>query len=127
MDCLTDCDVWVPMNLNISKEDTKQLKNSKAGDVMSLKDDLRMRPDWLIINDNLFFPIFSNVEEATEEYSRNFSLININMEHVINFTEAKDKATVIILDAFTKPVVLEEDLMLATLSIIKMKGENEDN
>ena len=73
--CLIDSDIQVPVNAIISEEDAKAIKESKVGDEYSLKNDLRLKPDWLKDPNTgkLYFPIFSTVEDATEDYSKNFS------------------------------------------------------
>ena len=123
MDCLTDCEVWVPMNLKIEEEDANQFKNCQVGDVVELKNDMRMRPDWLKNGGKLFFPIFSNVEEATEAYSKNFSWINMDISRVISFFESKPEATGIVLDAFTMPLELDRELVGVLKSIIEIKSK----
>ena len=39
--------VWVPMNMAVSPEDILQFLMSKKGDVVSTKNELRMKPDIL--------------------------------------------------------------------------------
>ena len=50
-DCLIDSDLYVPMNVIMSNEDINTFKNSNVGDVVSLNNNIRMKPDWLKIND----------------------------------------------------------------------------
>lgn len=110
--CLIDSDVHVPMNMIISDEDAEIMKNSKVGDEVSLKNDLRFRPDWLKSpkTEKLYFPIFSTVEEATEEYSKNFSWLNMDIDTCINFVEDNKDCSGLILNAFTTPIRIEDNL-----------------
>ena len=110
--CLIDSDVQVPMNMVISEEDMKKMENSNVGDELSLSNEVRMRPDWLQ-NPNtnkLYFPIFSTIEDATEEYSSNFSWINMDIDTCINFVEDNEECSGLILNAFTTPIVIEDDI-----------------
>lgn len=112
--CMIDSDLYVPMNLNISKEDIGAFKNSKVGDNISLKNSMKMKPDWLkngADSDELFFPVFSSVEEATEEYGKNFSWINLSLDDCIKFARSNDKCIGIVLDAYTKPCVITGPLL----------------
>lgn len=110
--CLIDSDVQVPMNMIISDEDAEIMKNSKIGDELSLKNDLRFRPDWLQNpkTNKLYFPIFSTVEEATEEYSKNFSWMNMDIDACINFVDDNKDCSGLILNAFTNPIVIEDSI-----------------
>ena len=114
--CMIDSDLYVPMNLNISKEDIGAFKNSKVGDNISLKNSMKMKPDWLKNgpdSDNLFFPVFSSIEEATEEYSKNFSWINLPLDDCIKFARNNEKCIGIVLDAYTRPYVITGDFLNA--------------
>jgi hypothetical protein len=111
--CLIDSDVQVPMNLIISDEDAETMKNSKVGDTVSLKNDARFRPDWLKSeqSNKLYFPIFSTIEDATEEYSKNFSWMNLNIDTCLNFVENNKDCSGLILNAFTTPIVIEGEIL----------------
>lgn len=108
--CLVDSDLQVPMNLNISDEDAEAFKKSKKNDVVSLKNELRFKPDWLEFTETkkLYFPIFSTIEEAGKDYSENFSWINLDIETCINFVEGNDKCSGLVLNAFSTPIVIQD-------------------
>ena len=110
--CLIDSDLYVPMNMNISIEDIELLKNSKVGEEISLNNDLRFKPDWLKNpnNNKLYFPIFSTVKDATEEYSKNFSWINLDIDTCINLADSNNECSGLILNAFTTPIIIEDDI-----------------
>lgn len=128
--CMIDSDLYVPMNLNISVEDAKTFKNSKVGDKVSLKNKMKMRPDWLKNedeSDDLFLPVFSSVDEATEEYNKNFSWINLSLDECIEFVKSNDKCIGIVLDAYTKPFVITGDLLKILEDTLKDFRKNEED
>lgn len=110
--CLVDSDVQVPMNAIISEEDAEAMKKSKVGDELSLQNELRFRPDWLQDpnTQKLYFPIFSTIKDATEDYSKNFSWMNMDIDTCINFADDNKDCSGIILNAFTTPIVIEGDI-----------------
>lgn len=129
-ECLIDSDLYVPMNLNIAEEDIEIFKNSKAGDEIKLKNNIGMKPDWLKTSadsEELFFPVFSSVEEATEEYSKNFSWINLSLDNCISFVRNNDKCIGLVLDAYTKPYAITGDILnaLENMLIDIRKAEQE--
>ena len=111
----------VPMNMIISDEDAETMKNSKTGDEIQLKQDLRFKPDWLKnpSNEKLYFPIFSSVEEATENYSKNFSWLELDIKSCLEFVNEKKDCSGLILNAFSKPIVIEGELLDILKNIIK--------
>ena len=90
------CGLQVPMNMIISDEDAETMKNSKTGDEIQLKQDLRFKPDWLKnpSNEKLYFPIFSSVEEATENYSKNFSWLELDIKSCLEFVNEKKDCSI---------------------------------
>ncbi len=128
--CMIDSDLYVPMNLNISDDDMNIFKSSKVGDVVSLTSQMKMKPDWLKSgpdSDELFFPVFSSVEEATEEYGKNFSWINLSLDDCINFARGNDKCIGIVLDAYTNPCVITGPLLNALENMLIDVRKSEEN
>ena len=129
--CLIDSDLYVPMNLNIMDEDIEILKSSKVGDEISLKNEIRMKPDWLktrIEAEELFLPIFSSIDEAPEEYSKNFSWINLPLDDCILFVRNNKKCVGLVLDAYTKPYAITGDIFNVLENMLKdiRKSEQEN-
>ncbi len=119
--CLIDSDVQVPMNAIMSEEDKDSFKNCKAGDEISLKNELRLKPD-LLKNEStnkLYFPIFSTIKDATEEYSKNFSWINMNIDTCVNFVDNNKDCSGLILNAFTTPIIIEGEIYKALKERLK--------
>ena len=44
MRCLRDSDVWVPMTVEVSKEDQKKLDQAQRGEEVSTKEPIRLKP-----------------------------------------------------------------------------------
>lgn len=129
-DCLIDSDLYVPMNVIMSNEDINTFKNSNVGDVVSLNNNIRMKPDWLKINaesEELYFPIFSSIDEPTDNYRKNFSWINLSLDDCIKFVRSNEKCIGLVLDAFTKPVVITDKVFNALESILKECRKEENN
>ena len=111
--CLIDSSyLQVPMNLIMTDEDKELLKKVNTGDTFHLNNDVRMRPDYLQDpeTEKLYFPIFSSVEEAGEDYSKHFSWINLDIDTCIDFVEHNENCSGILLNAFTTPIVIEDEL-----------------
>lgn len=125
--CLIDSDLQVPMNLIISDEDAKKLKNQKVGDEVTFDNDLRMRPDWLQSPETkkLYFPIFSTIEEAGKDYSDNFSWINMDIDTCINFADDNKDCSGLILNAFTTPIVIEGAILDSLKEILERERHEE--
>ncbi len=125
--CLVDSDVQVPMNMILSEEDEQKFKNTKIGDNVALDNELRLRPDWLQDPDTkkLYFPIFSTIEMATEEYSKSFSWINMDIDTCINFADDNPDCYGLILNAFTTPIVIEGDIYNILKNILKEERRSE--
>lgn len=91
---------------------------------------MKMRPDWLkkeVDSDDLFLPVFSSVDEATDEYNKNFSWINLSLDDCIEFVKSNDKCIGIVLDAYTKPFVITGDLLKILEDILKDYRKNEED
>ena len=86
--------------------------------------------EWLKINDEseeLYFPIFSSIDEATDNYRKNFSWINLSLDDCIRFVRGNEKCIGLVLDAFTKPVVITDKILDALESILKERRKKENN
>lgn len=104
--CLRDSQVIVPMNAIISDEDINSLMGAKKGDILTNKNDIRLKPDILQNGKQFLFPMFSNEGEMPEDYASRFSSINMNVVDCIKMAKSYKKVSGIVLDAFTDPVIL---------------------
>ena len=120
---LRDCDVWIPCTAALGEEDTKAFLDMirEAGDDLeSLKGKnlcnsgkIRIIPDILENDGKKFFPVFA-AEEDMGEYGEGFSKIQQSFMNVIsmarNSSEKQEKLTGIVINAFTEPFILPEEL-----------------
>ena len=124
LNCLIDSDLWVPMTLEMSKEDEELLKNSKKGDEVKTKEDIKMRPDILKSGEELFFPIFSQMEQIPEEYKNEFSWAKMPLINCISLCKATENVEAIVLDAFTSKFEIHSELMGYLEEGIEAKSKN---
>ena len=110
LSCLRDSQVIVPMNVIMSKEDEEMFQNLKAGDTVSTREDIRLKPDILQNGEHFFFPMFSNAEQIPKEYGTHFSTINVSVLQCIEMAKSYKHASGLVLDAFTEPLVLEYEI-----------------
>ncbi len=114
---LRDSWVWVPCTAVLSDEDNKavedMLENAKedptqlVGMTLTTKDQVRLVPDILENDGDLYFPIFST-EEEMGEYGNNFSKVAQRLVDVIPLARNNEKELKgIVLNAFSEPFVLE--------------------
>ena len=100
LDCLTDCQVVIPCNARITKDNQKILEESKVGNTIQLADELGFTPDNLITPDgHRFIPIFSNEERADSEYLKHFSRLKIYISDFLPlYDNIKGEAKGLLLD-----------------------------
>ena len=117
---LRDSWVWVPCTAVMSDNDQQRMLemiNSLDGDYGALEgqdfvalDETRMIPDILKNGEEFFFSVFSN-EEAMGEYGNDFSKVARPMLEVIPLARNNEqKLFGIVINAFTEPFVLPENL-----------------
>ena len=104
----------------ISDTDVEKLKNAKAGMTFKSTDDIRMIPDILQNGDEYFFPVFTSAAEMGE-YGDNFSKIEKWFLEAIPLAfNNEKKVSGIVINAFTEPFVVPNDL----LKIIQEQGSH---
>lgn len=102
---------WVPCNVNYSKEDYEKLINLKKGEVFSFEN-TKLKPDILKhTSGKLFFPLFSQKEEAPDDYANNFSWVNIPIVQVCIMAKNNKESSGIIVNAFTNSLPITNELI----------------
>lgn len=136
LEILRDSWVWVPCTAVFSDEDNKAVEDmledvkedpeQLVGMTLTTKDQVRLIPDILENDGDLFFPIFSSEEEMAE-YGDNFSKVAQRLVDVIPLARNNEKELKgIVLNAFSEPFVLESvlfDLVENMKSRIKLTGK----
>ena len=120
VELLRDSNVWVPCTAVLSEADQSAMEqmvkdagddlSSIKGKVITSKEQIRMIPDILQNGDDFFFPVFSSAEEMGE-YGNGFSKIEVDLLRAINLARNNEKKLKgIVVDAFSKPFVLDAEL-----------------
>lgn len=121
--CLRDSILIVPATAKFSDADAEILSNVKEeGDVVTTKDDIRLKPDILKKDDKNYFPIFSNADEMPDWYASKVSTIEMTMPQVVEMAKNWGGLDGIVLDGFTMPMVIPfgiADIILKTPSVLK--------
>lgn len=107
LNCLRDSKVIVPVSMAMSKQDAEKFAKSKAGETVTASGPIRFRPDILKKGEKCFLPMFSNKEQIPANYRENFSTISVSVLQCLEMAKKNQKICGLVLDAYTKPVVLE--------------------
>ena len=122
MKILRDSRVWIPCTAIMSAADTeavaKTIKEAiekdsldvLVGSTITNQDEVHMVPDILQNGDDFFFPVFTTAEEMSE-YGKDFSKIQEHFLTAVTLARNnKKKVTGIVINAFTEPFVIPEEL-----------------
>lgn len=130
---LRDSFVWIPCNAILSEEDYAELEktvkevgediDSLIGRDFTNKDFVRLVPDILQNGEDYFFPVFAAAEDMGE-YGEHFSKVQQHFLQCIILAKNNDKGVKgIVVNVFTEPFVLTEDLF-DVVAGISSKFEN---
>jgi len=128
---LRDSNVWIPCNAVVGEEDQKAVEqmiteagddlDSLVGKTIRSSQSIRMIPDIFEKDGKFFFPVFST-EEDMGEYGENFSKLQQSFMDVIqtarNSEKYEQKITGIVINAFTEPFILPEELYEAVEKMV---------
>ena len=128
---LRDSDVWIPCNAIVGEEDQKTVEqmiaeagadlDSLVGKTIQSSQSIRMVPDIFEKDGKYFFPVFST-EEDMGEYGEHFSKLQQPFMDVIrtarNSEKYEQKLTGIVINAFTEPFILPEELYEAVEKMV---------
>jgi len=122
MKILRDSWVWIPCNAIMSAADTETMANKikeavekgsldvLVGSTITNQDEVHMIPDILQNGDDFFFPVFTTAEEMGE-YGKDFSKIQEHFLTAVTLARNnKKKVTGIVINAFSEPFVIPEEL-----------------
>ena len=114
--CIRDSTVWIPCTAILSEQDQEEiLKNTEVGRTFQNNDPIRFVPDVLMDSEKTrWFPVFTNPDEAAEEYKAGFSFIPVDSLVALDMAKSNNTAGFVI-DAQT----LGFEIPLEVLSIIK--------
>ena len=122
MKILRDSWVWIPCSAIMSAADTEIMANKikeavekgsldvLIGSTITNQDEVHMIPDILQNGDDFFFPVFTTADEMGE-YGNDFSKIQEHFLTAVTLARNnKKKVTGIVINAFTEPFVIPEEL-----------------
>lgn len=126
LSCLRDSRVWVPFQVHMAQEDVEQFKRSSVGDVVTTREEVRLKPDTLRDRTGaLYFPIFSQKEQIPQEYGAQFSLVSVPALQALAMAHGLEGVVGLVLDGFTEPLPLPlqtADLMAQLPSRLESEG-----
>ncbi len=101
---LMDAQVSVPMNVFMEKADEEQFLTTKPGETITTKGQIRMKPDMLKNSQGeLMFPVFTQPEEAPEDYRKYFSWITMDFMRCARSAFHNEECAGIVVNAFSTP------------------------
>lgn len=107
-----DVSVWIPTLVSISPKDEEMFKAAKAGDTVTTQDNIRMRIDILKNSEGQrFFPGFSSIQEAPEQYRGQFSWVSMSFKSCVESVMKSNDIHAIVLNAFSENLVLTRDIL----------------
>lgn len=118
---LAQSEIIIPCNAIFSDEDMEQVKkmleeskndpDSIINSTFTTKNVVRMVPDILQNGDDFYFPVFTS-EEELGEYGDNFSKVSHSfMTAVSYFKKSEQKLAGIVINAFTDPFVVNDNMI----------------
>ena len=136
MELLRDSIVVIPCTAILSQNDQDNIEKlveeagddpeSLVGETITNKDQIRLVPDFLKSNDELFMPVFS-AEEEMGEYGNSFSHVETEFLSAVQLAGAsKDKLAGIVVNPFSEFFVVDRGLMDAVKQLKTRIVEEEE-
>lgn len=105
--CLHDSTVCVPLTMKMSERDEEKFKNAGEGEEVECEDEVHLSPDIFKTEDGaMYFPIFSQREQISEEYSKDFSVMPFSVGQCLEMAHSVDGVCGLVLDPLTEPLPL---------------------
>ena len=109
--CLRDSNTWVCGNAELAGD------NPADGNIESLGG-YTFTPEILQSEDGyLFFPIFSSLDEISQDYRDMYSVIEKPFVEVLDSAKQNDAIFAVVVDPFTKPFVITSEMFDFVLSL----------
>ncbi len=108
--CLYECYIWIPIKVIISDEDKKTFFEGKAGDTISIKNNVLMEPEILQSEEDKFYlPIFSSIDQMGKEYE-NSSKTQRSFIEAVQMAVRREYVSGIALDPLGQQFIIEKEL-----------------
>jgi len=100
---LMDAQVSVPMNVFMEEADEEQFRNAKPGETVTTQGQIRMKPDMLKNSaGELLFPVFTDPEDAPEDYRKYFSWITMDFMRCVRSAFHNEECSGVVVNAFSR-------------------------
>ena len=113
--CLRDSYVWIPYYAEAKQQDKNSKKKRwffgrKKQEPAKSNDDVRLVPDMLTSGGVLVMPVFSSEDQMGEVYKGRAKTVRVHFLEAMAIALVHSQIEAIVLDAFTRPFMLEKDL-----------------
>ena len=129
--CLRDSNVWIPMNMELSKEDEEQFKQAQKGDTITTKEGIRLRPEVVKGQEGVsYLPVFSRKDEMPKQFQENNTIVHVSFMECIQIVKRMSHIDEIVLNGYTNGKSIKLDLQyLEAIEQLpsELTSEKEDN
>ncbi|MBR2895712.1 MAG: SseB family protein [Oscillospiraceae bacterium] len=113
--CLRDSYVWIPYHAEAKPQEKRGKKKrwffgKKNQDELKSGDDVRLVPDTLPSGGVLVMPVFSSEDQMGDVYKGRTKTVRVHFLEAMAIAMVHKTIEGIVLDAFTRPFMLEKDL-----------------
>ena len=113
LDSLTNCWLWVPMRMQMSKNDAAAMQEAqKNGQKYAPKDPVHMIPSLIRTKDDeLIYSSFTNRDEIPKEMTKQFIWIQVPSGHCAQTVVASPKISALVINPNSKSLLLKRELL----------------
>ena len=113
LDSLTNCWLWVPMRMQMSKNDAAAMQEAqKNGQKYAPKDPVRLAPQLIKTKDDeLIYSSFTNRDEIPKEMTKQFIWIQVPSGHCAQTVVASPKISALVINPNSKSLLLKRELL----------------
>lgn len=124
---LINNNVSIPVEMQIPEDVQEKVNSLKQGEEYSFETDtLEFAPAILSSEEGDFLPVFSSEDECTEEDLKQRTWINLPFFEVINIYKSNGALKGVVLDPFTRSLLLnEQDMKNLENDIIASEGKED--
>ncbi|MBR2133012.1 MAG: SseB family protein [Oscillospiraceae bacterium] len=113
--CLRDSYVWIPYHAEKKQQEKSSKKKiwffrRKKQETEKSGDDVRLVPDTLTSGGVLVMPVFSSEDQMGDVYKGRAKTVRVHFLEAMAIAMVHKEIEALVLDAFTRPFMLEKDL-----------------
>lgn len=123
--CLRDCIIYIPVDMQLSKNMQEKIALSKKGERVKLDKNITLIADIVVNGDKKFLPVFSSPDQMTGEYGEKFTKIERPFLNAMSMAIANNELEGIVVDPFTNAFPIKKDVfgIIARMQT-NIEGEN---